>query len=66
MDKQLLSILEFAESIGVSERFAKILVQRGAVTSVKIGSRRLVPASAVRDYVASLIAEAQGERVGAA
>lgn len=65
MDKTLLSMDEFAAMIGVGEWTAKKLIREGAVLSVKIGDRRLVPVSAVKAYVDRLVAEAQGERVPA-
>lgn len=65
MDKQLLSIKEFAEAVSIGESLAKKLIREGTVLSVHIGDRRLVPASAVQEYVDSLIAEAEAEREAA-
>lgn len=59
VEKQLLSVGEFADAIGVGETTAKRLLQEGRVLSVRVGDRRLVPATAVNDYVARLVAEAQ-------
>jgi len=63
MTKELLSVAEFAEAISVSERNAKKLIAAGTVLSVKIGDRRLVPATAMRAYVEQLVAEAQDKRI---
>lgn len=66
MDKLLLSVPEFCQVTGIGPTLGKRLVREGAVISVKIGDRRLIPATAARDYVDQLVANAQGERVGAA
>jgi len=39
------SIREFAEAAGVSRAQIYVLLQRGEVRSVKLGGRRLIPAS---------------------
>lgn len=59
VEKQLLSVGEFADAIGVGETMAKRLLQEGSVLSVRVGDRRLVPAAAVKDYVDQLVAKAQ-------
>lgn len=58
MEKALLSIDEFCEAIGIRQSLAKKLIREGAVLSVKIGDRRLIPVSAVKQYVDDLVAEA--------
>ncbi len=62
MEKLLLSLPEFCEAVGVGPTLGKELVRTGAVVSVKIGDRRLIPAEAARDYVQRLVAEATGGR----
>jgi hypothetical protein len=62
MDQLLLSIGEFAEAIGVGEFLAKKLIRAGQVVSVKIGDRRLVPATEARAFVDRIVAEATAER----
>jgi excisionase family DNA binding protein len=54
-----LSIPEFCQTVGLGETMAKRLIREGQVLSVKVGDRRLVPTTAVREYVARLVAEAQ-------
>jgi excisionase family DNA binding protein len=62
VEKQLLSVREFADAIGVGESLAKKLVREQRIVSVTIGDRRLIPASAVRAYVDGLVAEATSDR----
>lgn len=61
MDRQLLSIREFADVIGVGESLAKKLVREQRIVSVTIGDRRLIPASAVMAYVDELVGAANGQ-----
>jgi excisionase family DNA binding protein len=65
MEKQLLSIPEFCETVGLGETMAKRLIREGQVLTVKVGDRRLVPVTAVRDFVTRLVTEA-GDRAGVA
>jgi excisionase family DNA binding protein len=65
VEKQLLSVREFATAIGVGESLAKKLVREGTVLSVRIGDRRLIPSQAVRTDVERLVAEAQADALGA-
>jgi hypothetical protein len=65
MDKQLLSISEFAQAVGIGQTLAKKLVRGGEVISVLIGHRRLIPVREVEVYVQSLISEAKAEREAA-
>ena len=60
MEKQLLSVLEFAHVIGVGETAAKKLIREKTVLSVKVGDRRLIPTQAVQEYVDRLIVNAAG------
>jgi excisionase family DNA binding protein len=66
MDKLLLSLTEFCQVTGIGPTLGKKLVREGAVESVKIGDRRLIPASAATEYVERLRAEAREERAAAA
>jgi hypothetical protein len=47
---------------GIKDTLGKKLIREGRVLSVRIGDRRLIPTSAVRAYVDSLIAEAAAGR----
>ena len=58
MEKTLLSVDEFCATIGVRQSTAKKLIREGKVLSVKIGDRRLIPVSAVRQFVDELVAQA--------
>lgn len=64
MEKLLLSVTEFGQAIGVGPTLAKKLVREGAVVSVKIGDRRLIPVAEVTAYVGRIMAEAHGQRRG--
>lgn len=55
MEKLLVSVDEFAEAAGVSDWTVKRLLREGVVPSVKINGRRLVPVSAIREYVDRLM-----------
>lgn len=56
--KYLLSITETASALGVSERIVWKLVNAGALRSVKLGRRRLVPAVSCEMLVSQLMEEA--------
>ena len=47
----LLSILQVATLLGISERTTKRLIARGELVSRKVGSRRLVPRTSVEAFV---------------
>ncbi len=57
MDKLLLTPEEAAQVLGVSRSKMYELIARRAVKSVKIGSLRRVPKSALEDYVSVLAGE---------
>lgn len=48
--ERLLSVDEAAELLGIGRTLAYGLIQGGSIRSVKVGRRRLLPASAVRAY----------------
>lgn len=58
MRRLLLTVRETAEVLGVSRSKAYELLDRGALRSVYIDGCRRVPAAAVEEYVAELVAEA--------
>jgi excisionase family DNA binding protein len=62
MDKALLSLPEFGQLTGLGQTTVKRLVREGTVVSVKVGDRRLIPATAVRQFVDRLVAEAATDR----
>lgn len=51
LDRLLYSIPDAAEQLSVSPRVMERLITDGAVDTIKIGRRRLVPAEALEDYV---------------
>jgi excisionase family DNA binding protein len=64
VEKRLLSIPDVSETLSLSEPLVKRLVQRGTLFSVKVGARRLVPASSVDTFVEQIVAaQNQGARV---
>ena len=58
--KLLLSLREVGEALAIGESTTKALVRTGAIESIKIGDRRLVPIQAVEAYVANRRAAAAG------
>jgi excisionase family DNA binding protein len=62
VDRVLLSISDFCDATAIGPTLAKRLVRTGRIRSVKVGDRRLIPAQAVRDFVAQLEAEAEEYR----
>jgi excisionase family DNA binding protein len=46
---------EAADLLSVSTRTVKRLIQAGDLSTVKLGSRRLVPHDALQDYVDRLV-----------
>jgi excisionase family DNA binding protein len=57
--KKLLSIDEAAATLNIGRTLLYSLLLRGDIQSVKIGNRRLIPASALDSYIA-LLCESQG------
>lgn len=53
---RLLSMDEAANALGIGRTTAYLLVTRGDLRSVKVGRRRVVPSSAVADYIAEAAA----------
>lgn len=51
---------EAAEQLGISVSYAKMLIKRGDLRSVKIGHSRRIPADALHEYVQRLDAEQNG------
>ena len=54
MKHVLISVEQAADMLGIGRTLAWDLVNKGKIKSVKIGARRLVPVSALDEYVASL------------
>jgi excisionase family DNA binding protein len=54
MAQRLLSIDEAAEILGVGRSTTKTLLGTGRLRSVRLGSRRLIPESAIEDLIAAL------------
>ena len=52
----LLTVAEAAKRLGIGCTKTKALIGEGQLGSVTIGRRRLVPAAAIDDYVAELVA----------
>jgi excisionase family DNA binding protein len=53
---ELYRVEEAAEALRLSRRTVYELIRSGRLRTVKVGSRRLVPVAAVREYVAGLVA----------
>jgi excisionase family DNA binding protein len=64
-ERVLLTVEEAAERLGVGRTTAFALVKSGQIESVLIGRLRRVPASAVRDYAARLVAGEATQRKAA-
>jgi excisionase family DNA binding protein len=60
----LLNVEQAAEKLGIGRTAAYQLIQSGALRSVKIGRRRLVPATAPDEYVNKLLASDEAGSVG--
>jgi excisionase family DNA binding protein len=56
---RLLDTAQAAELLRLSPRQVQRLIATGELFSVKSGSRRRIPDSAIDDYIANLIQEAQ-------
>lgn len=48
---RLLSIADAADALGIGRSMLYGEINRGAIRTVKVGRRRLVPGTAVRDYI---------------
>jgi excisionase family DNA binding protein len=59
VERELLSVAEACEVLGLGEWTVKQLIRSRTLTSVKIRDRRLVPRQAIRDYIERLLAEAR-------
>lgn len=54
-ERRLYPLKEAAEQLGgITERMLWTLVMRGDIRSVKVGRRRMIPASALDQYVSEL------------
>jgi len=60
--KHMYTVTEFLETTGLKRTAAFQLFASGAVRTVRVGRRRLVPASAISDFVKTLEQEAESER----
>ena len=58
----LLSVPEAARALGIARSTLYVLLDRRELLSVSIGHRRLLPASALEDYVERLIQRAHAEQ----
>jgi excisionase family DNA binding protein len=54
---RLLSVVEAAGMLGISERGLKYVLAVGDIRSLKIGQRRLIPVEALNEYVESRLVE---------
>ena len=52
--KALLSVPEFMEATNLKRSTTYMLIRSGELETVTVGSRRLVPAEALQDFVARL------------
>jgi len=59
--KLLFSIKEGADALGIGITLMRQLIAGGAVQSVHVGGRHLIPTKNLRDYAASLQGGAQDE-----
>jgi excisionase family DNA binding protein len=48
---RLLSIVAAADALGIGRSMLYEEINRGRIRTVKVGRRRLVPSTAVRDYI---------------
>ena len=60
-EKLLLSIPEVMEITGLGRSLIVEKLLRGEIASVKVGRRRLVPLTAIEDYVARLVKDQIGD-----
>jgi excisionase family DNA binding protein len=61
-EKLLLTVREAASVLGVSRSSLYVVLSRGELTSVLIGSSRRVPVAALRAYVDGLLGERPSTR----
>jgi excisionase family DNA binding protein len=52
IDRHSYSILEVAKTLGVSSRTVHSLIKRGELPHFRVGQRVLIPAEALRDFIA--------------
>jgi len=57
MERLAVSVAEAGEALGLGETLIRELIARGTLQSVRVGRRVLVPADALRDYVAMLVVQ---------
>ena len=57
MDKQLLTVVEAAVSMGIGRSLVYRLLMEGELASVRIGRARRVPVTAIAAYIERLEAE---------
>jgi excisionase family DNA binding protein len=55
MEKLLVTANEAAAQLGLSRSKVYELLRAGSLVSVRIGTCRRIPASALQDYIASLV-----------
>jgi len=60
-DKLLVGIREGAAALGIGITLMRELIAAGAVHSVHVGGRHLIPTSSLRDYVNGLQEESHDE-----
>jgi excisionase family DNA binding protein len=60
-DRLMLRPVEAADSLGVSRSKCYELIARGVIPSVKVGGCVRVPVQALRDWIASQLAERNAE-----
>lgn len=60
LSKLAYSVDESCSTLSIGRTVLFDLLRRGEITSVKIGRRRLIPASSLDEYVARLVAEQTG------
>src|SRR5437867_10769005 len=59
MDKLLVTVEEAADALGIGRSLMFELIGSGEVQSLKLGRRRLVPVTALRDWLATRLATPQ-------
>jgi excisionase family DNA binding protein len=63
-ERILLTVSEAALALNLGRTFAYQLIARGELVSIKIGKRRLIPATVVQEYVQRQLAEQSGHADG--
>jgi len=56
------SILEVAKTLGVSSRTVHTIIKRGELGHMRVGTRVLVPADVLRDFIALRTSGGDGNR----